>query len=148
VLQWAGSQEELERRLLEAGWQPAPCADLKGILLWLSPQVELRELPVLPQVHDGSEDDLTLVHYGANPNTRWVLRFWDIGVRFARRPSTDLGGQRQPAEAGTADAVVHLRGRRSPNPRAGGFTGPAWQGLRTQVVTGANPNERITLIAD
>jgi hypothetical protein len=25
---------------------------------------------------------------------------------------------------------------------------PAWQGLRTRVVKGKNPNERITLIAD
>ena len=148
VLQWAGSQEELEQRLREAGWKPAPTADLKGILLWLSPQVELRELPVLPQVHDGSEDDVRLVYYGANPKTRWVLRFWDIGVR--------LRDGNQPIWIGSVSQQKLEPQMRlftfavdDPQTRApADLLTPAWQGLRTQVVKGANPNERITLIAD
>jgi undecaprenyl-diphosphatase len=148
VLQWAAPREELEKRLLEAGWQLAPMADLKSMLLWLSPRVELRELPVLPQIHDGSEDDLALVRYGDSPDTRWLLRFWDVGARLRE------GGQ--PIWVGSVS-------RQKLEPRMRLFTfavddpqtrapvdllAPAWQGLRTRVVTGSNPNERITLIAD
>ena len=148
VLQWAGPQEELERRLREAGWQPAPATDLKGILLWLSPQVELRELPVLPQVHDGSEDDLTLVHYGANPKTRWVLRFWDIGVRLREGNLPiwvgSVSQQKLEPQMRLFTFAVDDPQTRAP----ANLLAPAWQGLHTQVVKGANPNERITLIAD
>ena len=148
VLQWAGTREELEKRLREAGWQPAPAPDLRSMLLWLSPQVELRELPVLPQIHDGSEDDLTLVRYGGEPNTRWLLRFWDVGARL---------------KEGNLPVWVGSFSHQKLEPRMSLFTfavddpqirapadllAPAWQGLRTRVVKGRNPNERITLIAD
>ena len=148
VLQWAAAPEELKQRLLEAGWQLAPAMNLKGMLLWLSPQVELRELPVLPQTHEGSEDDLTLVRYGDSSDTRWLLRFWDVGARLRE------GGQ--PIWIGSVS-------RQKLEPRMGLFTfavddpqtrapvdllTPAWQGLRTRVVKGSHPNERITLIAD
>ena len=148
VMQWAASREELEKRLLQAGWQPAPPIDLKSMLLWLSPQVELRELPVLPQTHEGSEDDLTLVRYGDGSNSRWLLRFWDVGARLRE------GGQ--PIWVGSVS-------RQKLEPRMGLFTfavddpqiraptnllALAWQGLHTRVVRGSNPNERITLIAD
>ncbi|MFZ1640257.1 MAG: VTT domain-containing protein [Candidatus Contendobacter sp.] len=149
VLQWVATRDELEKRLLEAGWQLAPAADLKSMLLWLSPQVALWELPVLPQIHDGSEDDLTLVRYGDDPNTRWLLRFWDVGARLRE-------GAGLPIWVGSVS-------RQKLEPRMRLFTfavddpqthapvdllAPAWQGLQTRVVTGSDPDERITLIAD
>ncbi len=148
VLQWAGSREELDRRLRETGWQPAPAADLKGMLLWLSPQVELRELPVLPQIHDGSEDDLTLVYYGADPNTRWLLRFWDVGARLLEREQLiwvgSVSQQKLEPHMGLFTFTMDDPQSRAPSD----LLAPAWRGLRTRVVNGANPQERITLIAD
>mgnify|MGYP003507076412 CR=1 FL=1 len=148
VLQWAGPQDKLERQLRKAGWQPAPATDLKGILLWLSPQVELRELPVLPQVHDGSEDDLTLVYYGANPQTRWVLRFWDSRARLheGNLPIWVGSVSQQKLEPQMRLFIFAVD---DPQTRApADLLAPAWQGLKTKVVQGGNPNERITLIAD
>jgi len=148
VLQWAGTREELEARLKTAGWQPAPPPTLKNVLLWLSPQVQLRELPVLPQVHDGSEDDLTLVRYGDDPNTRWVLRFWDIGVQLKEsgRPVWvgSVSYQKPELRMSLFTFAVDDPQARAP----ADLLAPAWQGLRIQVVKGAHPAERITLIAD
>lgn len=148
VLQWAGTREDLERRLLAAGWQPSPPPKPRSMLLWLSPQVELRELPVLPQIHDGSEDDLTMVRYGDQPNTRWLLRFWDVEAR--------LREGNLPIWVGSV-SLQKLEPRMSlftfavddPQTRApADLLAPAWQGLRTRTVKGSNPNEHITLIAD
>ena len=148
VLQWAGTREELETRLKEAGWQPAPPPTWKGILLWLSPQVELRELPVLPQIHDGSEDDLTMVRYGDDPNSRWVLRFWDVGGRLKESDLTiwvgSVSHQKLEPRMSLFTFAVDDPQTRVP----ADLLAPAWRGLRTRVVKGSNPNERITLIAD
>ncbi len=148
VLQWAATREELEKRLREAGWQPAPKASMKGMLLWLSPQVELRELPVLPQTHAGAANDFALVRYDEGADTRWLLRFWDVGVRLRE------GGQ--PVWCGSVSqqkiqprmrlftfAVDDLQHRAPVD-----LLASAWQGLETRVVQGSRPNERITLIAD
>jgi hypothetical protein len=92
VLQWAGSREELESRLRAAGWQPAPDLDLRGMLLWLNPQVELRELPVLPQIHDGSEDALTLVRYDDQSERPLGAALLGHRRTLARGRPADLGG--------------------------------------------------------
>ncbi|MDG4559161.1 MAG: VTT domain-containing protein [Candidatus Contendobacter sp.] len=148
VLQWAASRKELERRLREAGWQPAPGADLKSMLLWLSPQVQLRELPVLPQTHEGSEDDLTLVRYSDDSNKRWLLRFWDVGARLGQGgPPIWVGSvsqQKLEPQMRLFTFAVDDPLSRAPVD----LLAPAWHGLRTRVVKGVNPNERITLIAD
>ncbi len=148
VLQWAAPRNAVEQRLEAAGWQLAPATSLKSMLLWLSPEVRLRELPVLPQIHEGSEDDLTLVRYDDDPDTRWLLRFWDVGARLR--------------EGGTPIWVGSVS-RQKLEPRMGLFTfavddpqtrapmdllAPAWRGLRTRLVKENHPNERITLIAD
>lgn len=148
TLQWAGTSEQLTQRLQSAGWQLAPELDLKGLLLWLSPQVELRELPVLPQLHNGREDELTLVRYGDDPNRRWLLRFWDVGARL---------------QDGEVPIWVGSVSQQQREPRMRLFTfalddplirvpadllTPAWQGLHIQQVMGSNSSEPITLIAD
>ena len=147
VLQWAGARDELEKRLKDAGWQPAPVPTLRSMLLWLSPQVELWELPVLPQIHDGSEDDLTVVRYGDNPNTRWLLRFWDVGARLKEGVPVWVGSfshQKLEPRMSLFTFAVDDPQTRVP----ADLLAPAWRGLRTRVVKGSNPNERITLIAD
>jgi undecaprenyl-diphosphatase len=148
VLQWVGTREELKKRLQEAGWQPAPSPMLRSMLLWLSPQVELRELPVLPQIHDGSEDDLTMVRYGDDSNTRWLLRFWDVGARLKEGGSPIWVGSvsLQKLEPRLSLFTFAVDDPQTHVPAD--LLAPAWQGLRTRVVKGSNPNERITLIAD
>lgn len=81
-LQWAAPQAELLRRLHRAGWEPAPWLDFKSALQWLNPQAELVDLPVLPRVHDGRHEAFALVRPGPEASSRWVLRFWDTGVRL------------------------------------------------------------------
>ena len=148
VLQWAGMAKDLEKRLREAGWESAPPPNLRSVLLCLSPQVELRELPVLPQIHDGSDDDLTMVRYADGANTRWLLRFWDISARLKEGGIPIWVGsvslQKLEPQIGLFTFAVDDPQTRAP----ADLLAPAWRGLRTQVVKGANPNERITLIAD
>ncbi|MER2581258.1 MAG: LssY C-terminal domain-containing protein, partial [Candidatus Competibacter sp.] len=148
VLQWAGMAKDLEKRLREAGWESAPPPNLRSVLLCLSPQVELRELPVLPQIHDGSDDDLTMVRYADGGNTRWLLRFWDISARLKEGGIPIWVGsvslQKLEPQIGLFTFAVDDPQTRAP----ADLLAPAWRGLRTQVVKGANPNERITLIAD
>ncbi|MCB1921474.1 MAG: LssY C-terminal domain-containing protein [Candidatus Competibacteraceae bacterium] len=148
LLQWAGNREQLQQRLQETGWRQAPKLSFKSMLLWLNPQITLEELPVLPQLHNGREDALTMVHYSDHAETRWLLRFWDIGERLRE-----------------SDAPIWIGGisRQKREPRMGLFTFavddlrshvpmdlliPAWRGLQTQQVTGSNPKEFIILIAD
>jgi hypothetical protein len=69
------------RRLQAHGWRPAKPPDLPGILHFLSPEVTFSTLPVLPQVRGGRDATLTLVHPHGE-SRRWVLRFWDAGVRL------------------------------------------------------------------
>ncbi|MCB1824858.1 MAG: VTT domain-containing protein [Candidatus Competibacteraceae bacterium] len=148
VLQWAGSRKALESRLRAAGWQPAPALTWKGVLLWLNPQVELRELPVLPQIHAGREDALALVRYDDQPDTRWVLRFWDIDARLREGNLPIWVGSliRQKKEPRMRLFTFAVDDPQSRAP--GDLLAPVWRGLRTRVVNGANPQERITLIAD
>jgi undecaprenyl-diphosphatase len=82
VLQWAASFTELQQRLGKVGWQVAPALTLQSTLMFLNPQAQLADLPVLPQVHDGRHDELTLVYPGETPASHWILRFWDSGLRL------------------------------------------------------------------
>lgn len=146
VLQWAGERTTLEQRLRAAGWQDAPAADLKSMLLWLSPQTELRELPVLPQTHEGRENELALVYYESAAQARWLLRFWDSEVRLRETGQpiwlASISRQtRRPRMALFTLAVDDFQNRAPVD-----LLAAAWQGLRTQVVTGHHPHERITLV--
>ncbi len=149
VLQWAGSREELETRLLAAGWQLPPALELKSMLLWLSPQVALHELPVLPQTHAGREDALTLVRYDEDAHLRWVLRFWDVDARLreGERPIWIGSLIRQKLEP-----RMHLFTFAIDDPLSrapADLLAPAWQGLQTRVVQGETAaGPRITLIVE
>ncbi|MCP5159679.1 MAG: VTT domain-containing protein [Gammaproteobacteria bacterium] len=148
TVQWAETRAQMERRLREVGWQPAPVPNLKSLLLWLSPQVELRELPVLPQLHGGREDELTMVYYGADPKTRWLLRFWDVGERLREGDLPIWVGSisRQKREPRMRLFTLAVDDPGYPVPTD--LLTSAWQGLQTRQVTGSNSDEPITLIAD
>lgn len=148
VLQWAGTREALQKRLQDAGWEVASPPSLRGILLCLSPQVELHELPVLPQIHDGSEDDLTMVRYANGKNTRWLLRFWDINVRLKEDSLPIWVGSVSQQKLEPRMQLFTLAVDDPQTRVPADLLTPAWKGLRVQTVRGSNPNERITLIAD
>lgn len=148
LLQWAGTREQLQQRLQKTGWQPAPEMSFKNMLLWLSPQVQLRELPVLPQLHEGREDELTLVYDRGHTETRWLLRFWDVGERLQEgdAPIWVGGLSRQKRESRMRLFTLAVD---DPPPQVPmNLLTPAWQGLQTRQVVGSNPTEFITLIAD
>lgn len=148
VLQWASDAGEMKRRLERAGWEPASAVDMRSILLCLSPQVQLRELPVLPQIHDGSDDDLRMVRYSEDGNTRWLLRFWDVGARLQEDKTPIWIGsfsvqKLEPRMRLFTFAVDDPQSRASVD-----LLVSAWQGLQARTVRGNAPGERITLISD
>jgi len=137
-----------EQRLIRSGQLP-PALELKSMLLWLSPQVALRELPVLPQTHAGREDALTLVRYDQDAQLRWVLRFWDVDAR--------LGEGERPIWVGSLirqklEPRMHLFTFAIDDPLSrapADLLAPAWQGLQTRVVQSETPGgPRITLIVE
>jgi len=81
TLQYAGDLETLVTGLWRHGWQSAQPLNLSGMLYFLSPEVNLSSLPVLPQVRGGRDEALTLIRPDGEQR-RWVLRFWDAGVRL------------------------------------------------------------------
>ncbi|HXH04205.1 MAG TPA: bifunctional DedA family/phosphatase PAP2 family protein [Candidatus Competibacteraceae bacterium] len=91
-LQWAAPRAALLARLQGAGWRPANGPGHGAALQWLNPAVTLEQLPVLPQVHAGQHDAVTLVRPAAVPEERWVLRFWDSGWRLDDGTPLWLGG--------------------------------------------------------
>jgi undecaprenyl-diphosphatase len=75
TLQYAGELGALESALTTAGWQRVATASARDALKFLSTSVPLRDLPVLPQVHDGRHEALVMVRPDGD-GRRWVLRLW------------------------------------------------------------------------
>lgn len=80
-LQFAGDLRSLAERLLAQGWQWAEPMQVTDLLYFLSPEVNVNTLPVLPQVRQGRDETLRLMRSDGAQH-RWVLRFWDAGVRL------------------------------------------------------------------
>lgn len=74
-VQYAGSLTTLATALAPRGWRPADRLDWANAIKLLSPSLPLQALPVVPHVHDGHHDDLTLVKDLAD-GRRLVLRLW------------------------------------------------------------------------
>jgi len=74
-LQYAGTLEGLKKELVQKGWQQADDLQWDDALKLLSPSLSLQALPVLPQVHNGQHEQLTMVK-PATDNRRLVLRLW------------------------------------------------------------------------
>ena len=81
-LQYAGDLATLSNALAERGWQPAERLDWKNVLKLLSPSLNLQELPILPQVHDGRHEALLLKKDLAG-DRRTILRLWSTNLRLA-----------------------------------------------------------------
>ncbi|MDO9371160.1 MAG: VTT domain-containing protein [Gammaproteobacteria bacterium] len=83
TLQWLGSIGELRRYLAARGWYDPVDLELKTLLVWLTPNPVLAELPVLPQVHDGRHESLLMVHGLPGQERQLVLRLWTADARAA-----------------------------------------------------------------
>ncbi|MBK5931192.1 bifunctional DedA family/phosphatase PAP2 family protein [Halochromatium salexigens] len=74
-IQYAGPLDRLAQALADHGWERAEMLAWNNAIKLLSPSLPLAELPVVPHVHDGHHDDLTLVKDLAD-GRRLVLRLW------------------------------------------------------------------------
>jgi len=84
-LQYAGPLKTLASQLARSGWQPAERLDWGNILKLLTPSLPLRQLPILPQVHNGRHAQLVLEKPSADGRRR-VLRLWPSGFRLSPTP--------------------------------------------------------------
>ena len=81
ILQWAGNPEQLAEKLLKQGWTAGAELSVQQLLNFFVPNVEIRELPVLPQLADGRRERLILTHY--QDKGRMVLRLWPSKFKIA-----------------------------------------------------------------
>jgi len=74
-LAYAGELEPFIAAMSARGWQPADRLAWSNAMKLLSPSLPLSELPVVPQVHDGRHETLTLIK-DEGQKQRMVLRLW------------------------------------------------------------------------
>lgn len=84
-VQWAATSAQVSSTLAAAGWQPSARWAGKALLLWLLPDPDVRELPVLPKLDRGAPAQLTFVKPQA-PGARLVLRLWRSGRLVGGEP--------------------------------------------------------------
>ena len=77
-VQWAGTLERLRQVLEEHGWR-RPGAVYTGLPDLFTADAGADRLPVLPQLHDGREQQLLLVRPGGDPQQLQVVRLWPSG---------------------------------------------------------------------
>ncbi|WP_133513246.1 bifunctional DedA family/phosphatase PAP2 family protein [Candidatus Thiosymbion oneisti] len=80
-LQYAGQLADLRDQLAHQGWEPGPRLSWGRAIKLLSPSLPLAELPVIPHVHEGRHEALTLVKQGPGKR-RLVLRLWPTSYRI------------------------------------------------------------------
>lgn len=80
-LQYAGSLSQLRGLLQQSGWQEPVSLTPASSLRWLMVDPEVRDLPILPQVHDGRHGAMLLMHILPGEKKKFlVLRFWPSNV--------------------------------------------------------------------
>jgi len=80
-VQYAGNLEQLESALTTRGWTKAQELSWGSLLKLLSPDLPLRQMPLLPQVHDGRHETLALTKPLADDRSL-VLRLWPAFVHI------------------------------------------------------------------
>jgi undecaprenyl-diphosphatase len=81
TIQWAGQPEEIRQLLIRQGWRQPLSLQLKNILAFLVPDAPVTQLPLLPQLHDGKEENLRMVRDKAE--SRLVLRLWAENITLS-----------------------------------------------------------------
>ncbi|MBW2056595.1 MAG: phosphatase PAP2 family protein [Deltaproteobacteria bacterium] len=86
TIQFAGRPESLARYLISKGWHHPPPLNMRILLAALSPDVEMRNLPSLPRLHDGRLETMLLLR--DEGQKRLALRLWptDMQLRGGRGP--------------------------------------------------------------
>jgi len=75
TVQYAGALDALSSPLADKGWETVDTAEPRDALKFLSTALPLRQLPVLPQVHEGRHEALVMAKADGE-DRRWVLRLW------------------------------------------------------------------------
>lgn len=84
-IQYLGDPQGLVKALAPAGWEPALSLAADNAIRLLSPSLSLMELPLIPQVHEGHHEDLSLVK-PVGEDGRLVLRLWATPYRIDDQP--------------------------------------------------------------
>jgi len=82
-IQWAGAQQDIETLLQQQGWRKPRQADLPGLLDLFNSDAGINELPVLPQVHKGTSQQVLLVRDIDNDERLLTLRLWPTGYSLS-----------------------------------------------------------------
>ncbi len=84
-VQWAGTLQQLRQTLAAAGWRTPLRLGARTALRWLLPHPALVDLPVTPQLHDGRDEALVMVHERrGRADQQWVVRLWPTAVTLRR----------------------------------------------------------------
>lgn len=81
TLQYHGELSTLAAALQQQGWRESHHFEWKNTLLWFGGALKLEQFPILPQVHNGKRDVLSL-YYSLPNQTAWVLRLWPTNIRI------------------------------------------------------------------
>jgi undecaprenyl-diphosphatase len=105
-LQWADNEEDIGAALMHAGWSGRAKWSAAGAVLFLAPNAEIADLPVLPKLHEGRSQTLAFEKL-VGPDRRLVLRLWrsEFLVAF---PDQAL---RKPLWVGTVELEQIVRRR-------------------------------------
>ena len=77
VIQWLGKDDTITRNFIQAGWKPVKNSS-KDYLRWIAadpdPAIAIKQLPILPHVHDGRYSQL---HFSkVKDNKLYIARLW------------------------------------------------------------------------
>lgn len=150
-LQVAGTRPAVRHALLAKGWTEPLALSAQTALRWLLPAPPLKDLPILPQPHNGRYESLRLVLRGRTgmvEGEQLVLRLWTTSVQLdpdrvplwvgtvtrqrlrhlpLMRFPTTVAEYEQPL-AVLAEMVVDLQSKRVFRPLARPVAGGKWSG--------------------
>ena len=88
-VQWLGQLDEIQTWLSSQGWEKPVSLSVTTALYWLIPEPEFKDLPLLPNAHNGRHESLVMVYRG-DAREQLVLRLWPADTKFAGHPGESL----------------------------------------------------------
>jgi len=86
-LQWSGDIQAIETHLKSRGWRAWKSADAGNLLDLFNSDAGIRELPVLPQLHQGESQQLLLIRDLPEDSRLLALRLWKTEYRIGNQQS-------------------------------------------------------------
>ena len=109
-LQWLGGLEAIKRSLTKIGWKSAVEVDYRSVLFWLKPDVNLSELPRIPQTHLGEKEVLVMMKFDESNDTAKVLQLWSSGFKIKKNDAPLwIGSITRQAVSQKAKWLAYLR---------------------------------------